>query len=143
MSLDNLAVKIEKLQKRYGEKLALAGMDLEVAKGEMFGLIGPDGAGKTSLLRILATLLQADSGEAWVAGMPIAAEAAGVRRILGYMPQRFSLYQDLTVKENLRFFADLFQVPKKDRQKRTEQLLQFSRLAPFGFTRFIVIFFRC
>ena len=97
----------------------------------MFGLIGPDGAGKTSLIRILTSLLDPDAGQCRLQQIVVTEEPARIRRIIGYMPQRFSLYPDLTVGENLRFFADLFQVPRAERKQRTSELLSFSRLAPF------------
>jgi ABC-2 type transport system ATP-binding protein len=97
----------------------------------MFGLIGPDGAGKTTLIRILSSLLDPDAGECWILDIPVAREPEKIRGIIGYMPQRFSLYPDLTVAENLRFFADLFRVPKAERRQRSEELLEFSRLTPF------------
>jgi len=125
------AIRVEGLAKSYGETAALASVSFAVERGEMFGLIGPDGAGKTTLMRILTSLIDADRGEAWVLGHPVAAEAARVREIIGYMPQQFSLYSDLTVAENIRFFADLFGVSKEARVARTEELLDFSRLRPF------------
>jgi ABC-2 type transport system ATP-binding protein len=97
----------------------------------MFGLIGPDGAGKTTLMRILVSLIDPDEGEAWVLGIPLRSGSARVREAIGYMPQHFSLYADLTVAENIRFFADLFGVSKAARIARTEELLEFSRLGPF------------
>ena len=125
------AIRVEGLAKSYGETAALASVSFAVERGEMFGLIGPDGAGKTTLMRILTSLIDADRGKAWVLGLPVRAEAARVREIIGYMPQHFSLYSDLTVAENIRFFADLFGVPKEARVARTEELLDFSRLGPF------------
>lgn len=111
--------------------MALNDLSLNVERGSLFGLIGPDGAGKTTALRILCGLLHPDAGACSVAGHDVLRETPLVRALLGYMPQRFSLYPDLTVSENLRFFADLFSVPERQRRERTERLLEFSRLAPF------------
>lgn len=101
-------IKIGNIEKSYGEVKALKGITLEVDKGELFGLIGPDGAGKTTLMRILVTLLQPDKGSASLDGLDVVADFRRIRRIVGYMPGRFSLYQDLTVEENLQFFATVF-----------------------------------
>lgn len=124
-------IKIQDFSKKYGETEAVKGINLSVKKGELFGLVGPDGAGKTSLIRTICTLLVPDSGSILVRGMDVAKKISEIRCILGYMPQRFSLYQDLTIEQNLKFFADLFQVPEKEREIRKEQLFQFSRLKPF------------
>ncbi len=129
--MSETAIQVEKITKSYGDTQALDTLSFEVAAGEMFGLIGPDGAGKTTLMRILASLIDPDEGEARVLGISVRSEPGKVREIIGYMPQRFSLYPDLTVAENLRFFADLFKVPKKERIRKTEELLDFSRLGPF------------
>lgn len=102
------AVTVDNVAKRYGEVVALQGVSLTVGTGELFGIIGPDGAGKTSLFRILATLLLADSGTATVCGLDAVRDYKSIRRRVGYMPGRFSLYQDLTVEENLSFFATVF-----------------------------------
>lgn len=126
-----VAIRVEGIEKRFGGAPALAGVSFDVRPGEMFGLIGPDGAGKTTLMRILTTLIDPDAGEAEVLGRSTAREPERIRESVGYMPQQFSLYQDLTVAENMRFFADLFGVSAKDRKKRTEELLAFSRLGPF------------
>ena len=99
----------EELRKRYGQVEALKGISFSVRPGELFGLIGPDGAGKTTLFRILATLLLPDEGRAEVLGLDIVRDWRQIRRLVGYMPGRFSLYQDLSVEENLRFFATIFQ----------------------------------
>lgn len=99
----------EGLRKRYGQIDALKGISFSVRPGELFGLIGPDGAGKTTLFRILATLLLPDEGRAEVLGLDVVRDWRQIRRLVGYMPGRFSLYQDLSVEENLRFFATIFQ----------------------------------
>ena len=102
------AIIVEHVSKRYGKVSALRDVSFSVGRGEVFGLIGPDGAGKTTLFRILATLLLADGGRASVGGFDVVRGMDEIRRITGYMPGRFSLYQDLTVEENLEFFATLF-----------------------------------
>jgi len=124
-------IEVNEFVKKYGDIEAVHGVSISVKPGELFGLIGPDGAGKTSLMRAICTLIVPDAGTIYVKGMDVTKEIAKIRSILGYMPQRFSLYQDLTVEQNLQFFADLFQVPLEARQKRLAQLYQFSRLGPF------------
>ena len=105
-------VIVRDISKSYGLEKdripALKGISFEVEAGELFGLIGPDGAGKTTLFRVLATLLLADTGKATVDGLDVVKDYKSIRRRVGYMPGRFSLYQDLTVQENLEFFATIF-----------------------------------
>jgi len=125
-------IEIINLLKKYGNVTAVDFLNLHVRRGEMLGLIGPDGAGKTTTLRILCGLLRADEGECLLGGKNVKKELPDIRSLIGYMPQRFSLYPDLTVAENLRFFADLFCVPKAERESRLEKLLQFSKLGPFS-----------
>jgi len=105
-----MSVTVKDIRKEYdhGATVALKGVSFDVARGELFGLIGPDGAGKTSLFRILATVLLADSGSATLAGHDVVKDYRQIRSLVGYMPGKFSLYQDLTVKENLEFFATVF-----------------------------------
>jgi ABC-2 type transport system ATP-binding protein len=124
-------ISVSQVVKTYGNTTALNGVDLEVKPGEIFGLIGPDGAGKTSLMRIIVSLIEADSGTVLFMGKDVSRHSAFVRSRIGYMPQRFSLYQDLTVNENMRFFGDLFKVPAKDQGPRMEELYGFSKLGPF------------
>jgi len=130
-AMDGPLVQVSGLKKSYGSIPALRGADLEVRAGERYGLIGPDGAGKTTLLRILCGLVVSDGGEVRVLGHDPVTETHKIKDGIGYMPQRFSLYPDLTVAENLRFFADLYRVPAAQRESRTARLLEFSRLGPF------------
>ena len=102
-------INIQHISKSYGEVKAVSDISLEIQMGELFGLIGPDGAGKTTLMRILMTLLVQDEGTATMNGLDVVKDYKKIRRMLGYMPGRFSLYQDLTVEENLNFFATVFQ----------------------------------
>ncbi|MDR2854008.1 MAG: ABC transporter ATP-binding protein, partial [Prevotellaceae bacterium] len=105
-------ISIKNISKTYTQKLhkakALDDISLDIGRGELFGLIGPDGAGKTSLFRILTTLIEADAGTATVAGFDVSCDMLQIRSCAGYMPGRFSLYQDLSIEENLNFFADIF-----------------------------------
>ena len=101
-------ITVKNIKKSYGKTAALKGISFEVGKGELFGIIGPDGAGKTSLFRILTTLLLADEGTATIDGLEVIRDYKAIRCRVGYMPGRFSLYQDLTVEENLSFFASVF-----------------------------------
>ncbi|MFD2552236.1 ABC transporter ATP-binding protein [Bizionia sediminis] len=103
-----MGITISNISKSYGEITALSDISFDVKPGELFGLIGPDGAGKTTLFRILTTLLIADNGQATVAGYDVLNDYKSIRNSVGYMPGRFSLYQDLTVEENLNFFATIF-----------------------------------
>lgn len=108
------AIEIHGLTKRYGTLTAIENITFEVGRGELFGLIGPDGAGKTTLFRLLTTLLDPDEGSATVDGLDIVAQYREIRKRVGYMPGRFSLYPDLSVAENLEFFAALFGVKVRD-----------------------------
>lgn len=127
----NDAITAQELVKSFGPVNALDGLTFGVREGEMYGFIGPDGAGKTTFMRIATCLAMPDSGTATVAGYDTRRESTAIRRIVGYMPQHFSQYADLTVGENLAFFADLFGVPGRERKRRMERLLEFSRLGPF------------
>jgi len=106
-------------------------LNLTVERGEIFGLVGPDGAGKTTTMRLLTSVMEPTSGDAWVLDRHVIREAESVKEEIGYMSQRFGLYPDLTVEENLLFFADLFDVPRKERDTRMPELLSFSNLTPF------------
>ncbi len=128
------AVLIRDLVHRYREDLppALDGLDLEVQAGESFGVVGPDGAGKTTLMRLLCGLLTPTSGEIAIFGEALPARIEAVKPRIGYVSQRFSLYGDLTVKENLDFFGDIHGIRGADGARRKRELLDFTRLTPFG-----------
>ena len=119
------------LAKSFGDNAALTDFSLECPRGELFGLVGPDGAGKTTLMRILSGVMECSGGDAWVAGCHVARESEELRCRIGYMSQRFGLYPDLTVAENIEFYADIYGVSRKDRIERMQRLLAFSNMAPF------------
>jgi ABC-2 type transport system ATP-binding protein len=125
------AIRTEGLTKSFGPLTAVDRLTLAVAEGESFGLVGPDGAGKTTTMRLLASILEPTSGEAWVAGHHVVKEAEAIKEEIGYMSQRFGLYPDLTVSENIDFYADIYGVPHKGRQEKIDRLLAFSNLTPF------------
>ncbi|HET9766499.1 MAG TPA: ABC transporter ATP-binding protein [Thermoanaerobaculia bacterium] len=150
-------VRVEGLSRRFGERVAVAELSFTVGRGELFGLVGPDGAGKTTTLRMLAGVLRPSDGDAWIGTGPVGGDAAdsgavrgrqaevgnvgaaasvarqpeAVKRHLAYMSQRFGLYTDLTVRENLAFYADLYDVPRRELPARLERLFAFSGLGPF------------
>ncbi len=124
------ALRLSGLSKSFGEIHAVAGIDLEIPEGAIFGLLGPDGAGKSTLIRLLATVLAPDGGTAEVLGHPVSHPAAITGRI-GYMPQKFSMYPDLSVAENLEFFARVRGVPGARRRERAAELLESMGIAPF------------
>lgn len=125
------AIKTVNLKKAFGDVVAVDDLNLEIAKGELFGMVGPDGAGKTTTMRVLTAIMDPTSGEAWVSGHSVLSEGEKIKEKIGYMSQKFGLYEDLTVMENIIFYADLYEVPKKERPKRVERLLGFSNLTPF------------
>ncbi|MBI2354204.1 MAG: ABC transporter ATP-binding protein [Deltaproteobacteria bacterium] len=126
------AIQADSLTKRFGDLTAVDSLSLSVPEGELFGLVGSDGAGKTTTLRMLAGVLDPSGGALAVLGRPFPAGSEGVRGHIGYMSQRFGLYPDLTVAENIRFYADVFGVAAAERKSRGERLLAFSGLAPFS-----------
>ncbi len=125
------AIQTDHLTKVFGGNRAVDSLTLSVAEGEIFGLVGPDGAGKTTLLRMLSGILDPTEGEATIAGLAVRKKAEAVKEHIGYMSQRFGLYPDLTVLENILFYADLYGVPRREREGRLERLLAFSNLTPF------------
>ena len=125
------AIVVARLEKRFGPVRAVDGLSFDVRPGEIFGLVGPDGAGKTTTMRILAGVLAPDGGRATVGGFDVAADPEGAKHHLSYMSQRFGLYEDLTVDENIRFYADLFGVKRATRKERAVELLAAAGLEQF------------
>jgi len=119
------------LTRRFGELVAVDRLTFEVGRGELFGIVGPDGAGKTTTLRMLAGVLPPSEGDATVRGIGVRGDPEGVKPHIAYMAQRFGLYEDLTVRENIDFYADLYRVPRAERPPRLERLFRFSRLGEF------------
>ena len=124
-------IRAQGLRRQFGGLIAVDGLDLEVAQGEIFGLVGPDGAGKTTTMRMLTGILPPTAGSAEVAGCDVTRQTESLKEHIGYMSQRFGLYPDLTVAENIDFYADIYSVPQRGRAERTERLLGFSNLTPF------------
>jgi ABC-2 type transport system ATP-binding protein len=124
-------VTVDALTRTFGDLKALDALSFEVAAGELFGIVGPDGSGKTTMLRILAGVLRPTGGDATVQGTSVARDPEGVKHRIAYMSQRFGLYGDLSVAENIDFYADLYGVPRNARPARLERLYGFSKLGPF------------
>lgn len=124
-------IRAVNLTRRFAETTAVDRFNIEVARGEIFGLVGPDGAGKTTTMRLLCGLMDPSEGEAWVAGHSVANELDAVKDRIGYMAQRFGLYGDLTVDENMFFYADLFALSKSEREPLIQRLLRMTRMEPF------------
>ncbi|HUH98903.1 MAG TPA: ABC transporter ATP-binding protein [Anaerolineales bacterium] len=127
-----ILLETENLVRAFGTYRAVDGLDLKVRAGEMVGLVGPDGAGKTTTMRLLCGALQQSSGVIRVAGYAIPAQVERAREEIGYLAQRFSLYGDLTVQENLEFFAEVFDMPDAERKQRSQDLLRFAGLEEFA-----------
>ncbi len=128
---DELAIRVQGLTKSFGSLRAVADLNLEVRLGEAFALVGPDGAGKTTTMRLLCGIMEPDSGRAEVLGHDTVRSNKALKEQIGYMPQRFGLYDDLTVAENITFYADLYQVPEVEFRQRLPELLSFSNLGAF------------
>jgi ABC-2 type transport system ATP-binding protein len=115
----------------FKEVKAVQDVSFAVPVGNIFGLVGSDGAGKSTLLRMIATMIKPSLGSIYINGLNVVSERRKVKNIIGYMPQRFGLYHDLTVDENISFFMDIFNIPRSERKKRREKYLGFSNLLPF------------
>jgi len=124
-------VVVESLTKRFAALTVVDRLSLTVNRGEIFGLVGPDGAGKTTMMRMLAGVMQPDGGSIVIDGIDVVSDPESGKTHLSYMPQRFGLYEDLTVGENIRFYADLFEVPADMREQRSTRLLEASGMAQF------------
>lgn len=124
-------VEVKNVTLRFDLVEAVKDVSFHVGKGNIFGLVGSDGAGKSTLLRMIATMIKPTQGEIFVGGLNVVTQRQKIKDIIGYMPQRFGLYQDLTVEENMDFFMDIFDVPRSQRKSRKERYLGFSNLLPF------------
>ena len=131
MAPEEAAVLVSRISRRFGTLEAVREVSFVVAPGEIFGLVGPDGAGKTTILRMLAGVLAPDSGELRLDGIDVRAAPEQAKPRLSYMPQRFGLYEDMTVAENILFYATLFAVPGRERRERGQELLRAAGLEPF------------
>jgi ABC-type multidrug transport system ATPase subunit len=127
--MNQVAIKVENISKNFAAVQAISEVSFEINKGEIYGLIGPDGAGKTTLFKILTSLLKPDVGNAWVEGFHSVKDYKKIRRIIGYMPGRFSLYQDLSVEENLSFFATIFGTTISENYHLIEDV--YTQIEPF------------
>ena len=131
MVSDEFIIKTENLTKQFKNVVAVNNLNLTIQRGEIFGLVGPDGAGKTTTIRLLVAIMDPTGGSATVAGFDTVKQAEEIKKRIGYMAQRFNLYGDLTVLENLLFFADIFAVRGRERDERVDRLLRFARLTEF------------
>jgi ABC-2 type transport system ATP-binding protein len=125
---DEPIIVTEHLSRRFGDLVAVKDLNLEVRRGEIFGVLGPNGAGKSTTIRMLCGILDPTSGRGRVIGFDIATQAERIKERIGYMTQRFSLYEDLSVEENLRFYAGIYGVPRRERRERVHQVLELSGL---------------
>jgi ABC-2 type transport system ATP-binding protein len=125
------AIHTDHLTKRFDGLTAVDDLTLTVTEGEIFGLVGPDGAGKTTIMRLLTAIMQPSGGQSWVVGRHNVREAERIKESIGYMSQRFGLYADLTVMENIEFYADIYSEPRRGRREKLDRLLAFSNLTPF------------
>jgi len=124
-------IKTIGLCRYFGKTHAVDNVSFDVEEGEIFGLVGPDGAGKSTIMRLLTGILEPSAGEAWVGGCHIVNDSEKLKELIAYMPQRFGLYEDLTVIENINFYADVYAAPLRERPARIKQLLDFTRLSSF------------
>ena len=124
-------IKTTNLTRKFDSVTAVDSVTIEIEQGEIFGLVGPDGAGKTTMMRLLTGILEPTAGEGWVYGKHIVKESEELKEHTAYMSQRFGLYEDLTVIENIDFYADVYDVASRERTDRIERLLGFSGLAQF------------
>ena len=124
-------VELKNVSMHFNFVEAVKAVSFNVDSGNIFGLVGSDGAGKSTLLRLIATMIKPSQGEIYINGLNVLTDRRKIKNIIGYMPQRFGLYQDLTVEENIDFFMDIFAIPHAERKKRKDKYLGFSNLLPF------------
>lgn len=122
----NIIIKVEHLRKEFGKLIAVDDISMKVEEGKIYGILGPNGAGKSTLIRMLCGVITPTSGNAWVNGLDVYKDAEEIKRQIGYMSQQFSLYRDLTVMENLKFFASIYGIRNKERDDRIEQLIYMA-----------------
>jgi len=127
-----ISILAENITKRFDDLIAVDGLNLQIYEGESFALLGPDGAGKTTTMRLLCGIISPDSGSVMINDMDIYKHGDKARERIGYMPQRFSLYENLSILQNINFFSDLYNVDKSIRHKRIDEYLEFTRLKPYG-----------
>jgi ABC-2 type transport system ATP-binding protein len=128
--VSDIAVSVQKLEKKFGSFIAVNKIDFEVKRGEIFGFLGPNGAGKSTTIRMLCGIITPTSGIGQVGGFDINKEQEKIKQHIGYMSQKFSLYDDLTVEENINFYAGIYKLSKKDREERKEEIIKLADIAP-------------
>ncbi len=136
---DNTVVSVKNLEKRFGDFIAVNRISLSVQRGEIFGFLGPNGAGKSTTIRMLCGILQPTSGEGLVAGFDVVKESEKIKTRIGYMSQRFSLYEDLTVEENINFYSGIYRIPSKKKQERKEWVLRMAGLTEHRNTKTAIL----
>jgi len=128
--VNDIAVSVQKLEKKFGAFTAVNKIDFEVKRGEIFGFLGPNGAGKSTTIRMLCGIITPTSGTGQVGGFDINREQEKIKQHIGYMSQKFSLYDDLTVEENINFYAGIYKLSKKEREERKEEIIKLADIAP-------------
>ena len=131
MTINEIAVSVQKLEKRFGDFTAVNKIDFQVKKGEIFGFLGPNGAGKSTTIRMLCGIITPTSGNGTVGGFDINHQQEQIKQNIGYMSQKFSLYDDLTVEENINFYSGIYKLSKKDRDERKEEIIKLADIGPF------------
>src|SRR5450755_118114 len=127
----DVSISAEHLVRRFGDFVAVDGVSFRVEKGEIFGFLGPNGSGKNTVIKMLTGLLPLSAGSAWVEGLDVRTDAESVRERIGYMSQKFSLYDDLTVAENLQFYGRIYGLTPARMKQRIEEIVQLNGLAPY------------